>query len=59
MRPDFLVHPYGAIIAIALLDEYRAAKAKPVTLAGWCAASGTDDMPPPAAPAAAAPRLAA
>lgn len=51
MRPHFIAHPYGPIIAIALLDEFRAARAKPVkpvTLAGW---NGDDDLPPPAAPA--------
>jgi len=54
MRPDFLVHPYGPIIAIALLDEYRAARAKPVkpvSLADWNPGPGDDDLPPPAAPA--------
>ncbi|WP_158515979.1 hypothetical protein [Pararhodobacter sp. CCB-MM2] len=56
-RPDFTAHPYLGIIAAHVLEDFRFAMAKPVTLAP----ANTDDSTPPtpAAPAMPAPGAAA
>lgn len=56
MQTDFAAHPFLGIIAQQVLEDYRFARAKPVTLA--CASDDDDETPPPAAGALPVPQAA-
>ncbi|MGA0540697.1 hypothetical protein [Neotabrizicola sp. VNH66] len=32
MAPDFIAHPYGAVIAAKILEDFRFGRAKPISL---------------------------
>lgn len=32
MAPDFIAHPFGAVIAAQILEDYRFGRARPVTV---------------------------